>query len=102
MAAPPKTARRSERLSLQGRAVVKHYGSSTKFRAELFDLSGVGCRIATEATLRSGMRLLIRIPGLDFWPGVVAWKRGREAGVEFERELHPAVVERYAEVFSLD
>ena len=100
MVANAQISRRKQRLALEGRAVIKHFGSSTKFRADLFDLSTVGCRIATQAAIRTGTRLLNKIPGLEFWQGTVVWRRGHDAGVEFERELHPAIVERYAEVFA--
>ena len=89
-----------ERPDQPPQAAPRARGAGGHQALRLLDLSTVGCRIATQAAIRTGTRLLIKIPGLEFWQGTVVWRRGHDAGVEFERELHPAIVERYAEVFA--
>jgi hypothetical protein len=58
------------------------------------DVSESGCRVAGHALhLRIGDRVLLRPPGMESLPGVVRWCERGEAGIEFERGLHVAVVE---------
>jgi len=58
------------------------------------DVSQGGCRIASHVLrLRAGERVLLRPPGMESLAGVVRWCEDHEAGIEFERSLHVAVVE---------
>ena len=92
-------SRRGDRVPLDLTVRVKLYGTQSASKARLSDLSPVGCRIDfDEATsIRScGIRLLIRLPGREYWPATVIWRKACSAGIEFERPLHPADVEKYA------
>ena len=58
------------------------------------DLSAGGCRLVSQAlTIRPGMRIVVRPPGLEGLCGEVRWVRGHEAGIAFERPLYGPVVE---------
>jgi len=58
------------------------------------DLSAGGCRLVSHAlTVRPGMRIVMRPPGLEGLCGEVRWVRGHEAGIAFERPLYGPVVE---------
>ena len=94
-----KIARRSKRFSLEVPVRVKNFGASIQQKMTLSDLSAVGCQLAPASGLRTGTQLLIKIPGLEYWPATVMWKRGERVGVEFARSLHPTAVEDYAKLF---
>jgi hypothetical protein len=60
------------------------------------DLSTGGAGIEAGVHLESGMRVWLKLPGLQSWPARVMWADGLRAGLSFDSPLHPAVVERYA------
>lgn len=91
--------RGNERLPVNAFVSLKLYGSSRSSRALMYDLSTKGCSLVTNMKLRTGGKVLVRIPGLEFWSATVMWRREEAAGVEFEKELHPAVVEHYAKYY---
>ena len=63
----------------------------------VFDLSPGGAGIETgEAFVEPGMRVWLKLPGLQSWAARVAWSEGGRTGLSFDSPLHPAVVERYA------
>lgn len=58
------------------------------------DISSEGCRIMGFAlNVQPGTRVVIRPNGMEGLCGIVRWTGRNEAGVEFERALHPAVAE---------
>jgi hypothetical protein len=60
------------------------------------DLSMTGCRITTRGPFWPGMRICVRIDGLQSWWGTVVWHQDAEIGIAFENPLHIAVVEHIA------
>lgn len=60
------------------------------------DLSCGGCGIEIGTHLEEGVRVWLKLPGLESWPCRVAWAQDGRAGLSFDNPLHPAVVERYA------
>ena len=88
-----------ERYPVEVRAIVKHPSSSRRIEAELWDLSVGGCRLVTTEPLNPHDELLVRIQGLEGWPGRVVWKELNAVGVTFRYPLHYAVVEHYARFF---
>jgi len=58
------------------------------------DLSRHGCRICAQTLwLPAGQMIVLRPAGLESLLGTVRWSRDGEAGIEFERPLHLAIVE---------
>jgi len=56
--------------------------------ALMHDLSHGGCRLEfRDANIHPGGTILLELPGSPRTPGVVRWRRGRETGVRFERDL---------------
>ena len=86
-------------MRLQAEVSVKPFGATRSSKALMFDLSLKGCCLVSEARLVTGTQVLVRIPGLAYWPATVAWRREEAVGVEFHKPLHPAVVENYAGSF---
>jgi len=65
------------------------------------DLSAGGCRVVSHAlTIRPGMRIVVRPPGLEGLCGEVRWVHGHEAGIAFERPLYGPVVEHLHRQFA--
>lgn len=91
--------RGNQRLPVNAFVSLKQFGSSRSNRALMYDLSTKGCSLVTNMPLRTGGKILVRIPGLEFWSATVVWRREEAAGVEFEKPLHPAVVEHYAKFY---
>ncbi|HYD23342.1 MAG TPA: PilZ domain-containing protein [Croceibacterium sp.] len=90
------TLRTDDRHPLEARVLLKLFGSQSRFTGVLSDLSVEGCRVTTPQPLQTGTQLLVRLPGVGFWQGAVAWRRDDTAGIEFQRRLHPATVEQFA------
>lgn len=59
------------------------------------DLSPNGCGIEIQSHVDTGARVWIALPNLESWPARVRWAEGGRAGLEFDRPLHQAVVDRY-------
>ncbi|HEY1605738.1 MAG TPA: PilZ domain-containing protein [Allosphingosinicella sp.] len=62
----------------------------------LFDLSTHGCGFEATCHLEAGTRVWLKLPGLESWPARIAWTGEGRGGLEFDKPLHDAVVERYA------
>jgi uncharacterized protein YuzE len=59
----------------------------------LHDLSLEGCKVEFVDRPRLDETVWIKIDGLERLPGTICWVEGNVAGVEFERPLHPAVLD---------
>ena len=65
---------------------------------QVADLSEQGCRIrGFPPGGRIGDRIRICLEGLEPLWGEVKWMRNGDAGVQFDRSLHPAVVQHITE-----
>ena len=60
------------------------------------DLSTHGCGFEATCHIETGARVWLKLPGLESWPARIAWADQGRGGLEFDRPLHEAVVERYA------
>ena len=58
------------------------------------DLTANGCRFETCEQLSAERFVWLKLPGLEALYSRIAWARECEAGCEFDRPLHPAVVDR--------
>jgi hypothetical protein len=59
------------------------------------DLSTHGCGFEATCHLEMGLRVWLKLPGMESWPARIAWTEEGRGGLSFDRPLHPAVVERY-------
>ena len=59
------------------------------------DLSTHGCGFEATCHLEIGLRVWLKLPGMESWPARIAWTEDGRGGLSFDRPLHPAVVERY-------
>lgn len=71
-------------------------GLRTQFgcqKVSVCDLTSYGCKIVGSlGYLQLGSRVTLRPEGFENFLGVVRWVYEDEIGVEFEKPLHPAVV----------
>jgi len=63
--------------------------------AQMYDLSAYGCRFTAEEPFEPGAQILVRMAGLEDWPGTVVWSGPAGVGVEFHVALNAAVLEHY-------
>lgn len=89
---PAPKSRVSDRVPVQLGAGLRQRGASG-ISVEVLDLSTHGFRASTHLELEPGTDVWLRLPGLESCHAVVAWRRGNLIGCQFERPLHPAVLE---------
>lgn len=63
----------------------------SNYRSTLIDLSPQGCKVEFVERPRSLTQVWVKLPGLEAIPATVRWVGGFQGGVEFERNIHPAV-----------
>jgi hypothetical protein len=89
---PPPEAREKNRVPVDWQASLKREGRG-RYQVRVFDISFSGCKVEIVEQPRVGERVWIKFDGLESIPGTVCWAAGAVAGVEFEREIYPAVLE---------
>lgn len=88
--------RTSERRPIS--LLVKSRVRSREVYVDLLDISEGGCKIRGKAGFAQlGDRVMMRINGINAPLGTIAWMEGAFAGVVFEGEMHPAVVDYLCE-----
>ena len=68
----------------------------TPYEIRLADLSQYGCQVRLREKLATGDLLWITLPGIEMQQSWVRWVEGWNAGLEFERPMHPAVYDHVA------
>ncbi|MEL6738108.1 MAG: PilZ domain-containing protein [Pseudomonadota bacterium] len=85
-------SRSSERRPLS--LLVKSRVESHLVYVDLIDISEGGCKIrAKEGFGQIGDRVVMRVAGVHAPLGTIAWIENGVAGVAFEGEMHPAVLD---------
>lgn len=92
---PPRT-RKSERVALNAEIVMRRAGFNN-YLVTVHDLSLKGCKVSFVDRPNLDEKVWVKIEGIEALEGVVCWVKGTEAGVEFERSIHPAVFKMLAE-----
>jgi len=65
---------------------------------DLIDISEGGCKVrGTRGFAQVGDRITMKVNGVNAPLGTVAWVEDRMAGVAFEGEIHPAVLDYLCE-----
>ena len=92
--------RRSRRWPIEVSSVVTQPRLQRQVPAEMYDLSPIGCRFVSDEPFEPGSQVLIRMQGLEDWPGTVIWCGPEGIGVEFHVPLNSAVLEHYIRTHS--
>lgn len=88
--------RNSERRQLS--LLVKSRVRSREVYVDLLDISESGCKIRGKPGFAQlGDRVMMRMNGINAPLGTIVWIEGAFAGVAFEGEMHPAVVDYLCE-----
>lgn len=88
--------RTSERRPLS--LLVKSRVRSREVYVDLLDISESGCKIRGKPGFALlGDRVMMRMNGINAPLGTIVWIDGAFAGVAFEGEMHPAVVDHLCE-----
>jgi hypothetical protein len=59
----------------------------------LRDVSATGCRFTSYVRPAIGQRIWVSLPGLESLGATVRWIAGNDCGCEFDRGIHPAVLD---------
>ena len=92
-AAPKACRRRSCRRPVDHEVSVKKVGGFG-FQLPTRDVSPDGCRVELVEMVDTGERVIVRLPSLEPLGAEVAWVKGANAGLQFQRALHPAVFDQ--------
>lgn len=88
--------RRAERVSLRADIDFRRTGER-RWRVNILDFSLRGCRVELPVRVTTKDKIWISLPGVEALQARVCWVKDWEAGVEFERPIHPAVFEMIQE-----
>jgi hypothetical protein len=88
----PLGRRSNQRLGLSAHVSLRRSGGFG-FQVGLGDLSVGGCKVELVEAVDPGERVIARLPGLEPFPAKVTWVDAPWAGLNFERPMHPAVLE---------
>jgi hypothetical protein len=88
--------RRSERIALAAEVSLKRLGR-TQFRVTVTDASAEGCKVQLVERPNQGEHVLVKFDGLELVEARVCWVDGFTAGVQYVRQIHPAVFDLLVE-----
>jgi hypothetical protein len=83
--------RRSARVVLDVEVVLKRRVGKDAFRVSVQDLSQHGCKLELVDPPAVEEHVWVRIEGLEPLQARICWVEGFTLGVEFQKDLHPAV-----------
>jgi hypothetical protein len=84
--------RRWERVGVASAILVRPIGGFSH-QVRIDDVSAAGCRVELVEAIELGEPLITRFPRLEPLVGEVRWKHNAAAGLEFSRQMHPAVLQ---------
>lgn len=92
-----RNGRLAERRHVRVPVKVRRPGE-TWFKSHIADLSVNGFRLQSFMRLNSGDTLWVMLPGFEGRRADVLWARGHEAGCQFDRPLHPAILDHIVKI----
>ena len=87
-----KRERVSNRAAITADVALRRRGMAN-YGVRVVDLSAEGCKVELVERPRGGERMTIKFEGLEAMDAEVCWVQGFQAGLRFERPIHPAVFE---------
>lgn len=88
--------RRSARSPLDSEIVVRRVGGFN-FEVGIRDISRGGCRVDLIEAYEVGDPVITRLPSLEPLGSRVCWTKGTTVGIQFLRNIHPAVLDSLLE-----
>jgi hypothetical protein len=95
---PEGCRRRTCRHPVKHEVGVKKLGGFG-FQLPTRDVSSEGCQVELVEMVDAGERVIVRLPALEPLGAEVAWVNGANAGLHFQRPLHPAVFDQLMDRF---
>ncbi len=93
-------SRSSERRPLG--LMVKSRVQSRVVYVDVIDISEGGCKIrGSRGFAQVGDRVTMKVNGVNAPLGIIAWIEGKLAGVAFDGEMHPAVLDYLCKINNL-
>ena len=80
----------SSRFAITADVSLRRRGMAN-YGVRVVDLSPEGCKVELVERPRGGERMTIKFDGLEAMDAEVCWVEGYQAGLRFERKIHPAV-----------
>ncbi|MEO8455028.1 MAG: PilZ domain-containing protein [Sphingomicrobium sp.] len=96
---PENCRRESPRAPVEAEVAVKKLGGFG-FQLQALNVSAGGCRVELIEMVNSGEPVIVRLPTLEPLGAEVAWVQGANAGLHFNRPLHPAVFDQLMDRFT--
>jgi len=87
---PLPAPRAAERVLLKADLMTRREGRS-RHRVDVEDASTDGCKVSIVEQVRVGEMVMVKFDGLETLNAAVRWTDGAQAGLQFERPIHPAV-----------
>ena len=94
-----KSGRLAERRHVEVPVKVRR-PSENWSKSRVADLSVTGFRLQSFMKLTAGDYLWVMFPGFEGRRAQILWTRGHEAGCQFERPLHPAILDHIVRISS--
>ena len=93
----PKTLveRVALRVEVMGDVSLRAAGKNS-YRVRVLDLSTNGCKVELVDVPRNGDRMRVKFDGIESLDAEVCWVESHCAGLKFERQLHPGVLDLLA------
>ena len=93
---PGSIPREGERVSLSAHVAMQRSGRRV-YSVQASDVSTNGCRVEFVDRPEVGERVWIAFDGLETLDSQVRWVEGKEAGISFDKPIHPAVFDLLVE-----
>lgn len=93
---PGSIPREGERVTLSAEVAMQRSGRRV-YSVRAADVSTTGCRVEFVDRPEVGERVWIAFDGLETLDSQVRWIEGKEAGISFDKPIHPAVFELLVE-----
>jgi hypothetical protein len=90
VADPEASSRDEPRITAAFKATMQRHGK-VKYPVTVYDMSASGCKVEFVDRPDVGEAVHMRFAGLQPMEGNVRWLAGTQAGIQFERPIHPAV-----------
>jgi hypothetical protein len=89
---PITDGRKAERRIVNLAAALREEGAVTN-QVRVVDISAGGFKIEAQHPLEEGAEVWLKLPGFEAKRSHVVWVKDKEAGCEFETDMHPAELE---------
>ena len=84
--------RRSDRIEVNAEVALRRSGQ-LNYRVRVYDASPQGCKLEFVERPDLEERVWVKFDRLEAIEGLVCWTEGFQAGIQYDKPMHPAVFE---------